>query len=62
MSIQRADAIGVSDGRRFHLLDYRHGDSQALVRSLPEPDEGDGDGGAPIRVIDFLFAGVVGGV
>jgi len=56
MTAQRRGELGFGDQRRFHLIDYRHGHSRAVVRGIPEPDEE--DGGAALRVIDFLFVGV----
>ncbi|MBU2668345.1 hypothetical protein KOI35_33015 [Actinoplanes bogorensis] len=31
--------LGIADQRQFHLIDYRHGHTQALLRGVPEPDE-----------------------
>lgn len=48
--------LGFTDRRRFHLIDYRHGHSQVVVRGIPQQEEG--NGGAPLRIVDFLFVGV----
>jgi hypothetical protein len=57
VTAQRRGELGFGDRRRFHLIGYRHGHSQAVVRGLPDPDEE--DGGAELWIIDFLFVGVV---
>ncbi|MFB7980174.1 hypothetical protein [Streptomyces vinaceus] len=56
MSLLRAEP-DIVDDREFSLVDYRHGHAHAVVRGFPEPDD-DAPGGAPVRVLDLLFAGV----
>lgn len=54
--IQSRAELGFADPRQFHLIDYRHGHSQVVIRGIPRSDEENGC--AALLVIDFLFVGV----
>lgn len=51
------EGFDLRDRRSFSLIDYRHGHGYALFRGFPEIDD-DLPGGAPLRVLDLLFAGI----
>ncbi|MGW6935389.1 hypothetical protein ACWGE0_35380 [Lentzea sp. NPDC054927] len=51
------EGFDLRDRRSFSLIDYRHGHGYALFRGFPEIDA-DLPGGAPLQVLDLLFAGI----